>query len=247
MMRRHPLRIAGLITLVLLAGLLLLLFSPLAAPKTPEVKLPQLQDRLPEQTSAAVPGELTQVEVNPQTVQAVISTLTRPDSYSRTILVNSYWAEGSRSAVVRVWARGSLLRMNIQGDGAETNYLMNGNSVTLWYGADTGRRFTYAGSDPYLGDGLQRIPTYEDILTLDPASIREAGCTRTEEGKWRILVAAEDPDFGYLDIYYISLDTGLLEAAEQWDGNDLLYEMSAGEAELSAPDDQFFLLPEPLS
>ena len=244
MKRRHPLLIAGLVTLLLLAALLYFLFlSPLTVPKTAEVRLPELTERLPEQTGAAVPQELLQVEVNPQTVQAVIATLNRPDSYSRSIRASSYWDGGSSSALIRVWVRGSQLRMNISGDGAERNYLMDGNTVTLWYGDDTSRRYTYGGNDPHLADGLQRIPTYEDILALDPSAIREAGCTMGDGGKWRILVAAEDQDFGYLDIYYISLNTGLLEAAEQWDGDSLIYTMNAGEAELSAPDDQLFLPP----
>lgn len=244
MKRKHPLLIAGIVTLLLLAALLLFLFSPWAASKTAEVKLPELLDRLPEQSSAAVPRELQQVEVNPQTVQAVIATLNRPDSYSRSIRVNSYWEGGSRTVLIRVWIKGSLLRLNIVGEDAEKNYLMEDNTVTMWYGNDTDHLFTYSGEDPSLADGLQRIPTYEDILKLDPARILEAGCTRTESGKWLILVEAENEDFGYLDIYYISLDTGLLEAAEQWDKGELIYSMSAGEAELSAPSDQLFLLPE---
>ena len=55
-------------------------------------------------------------------------------------------------------------------------------------------------------------------------------------------MTAKDPDFDYLDIYYVSLDTGLLVGAEQWDGDTLIYRMTAGEAELSAPSDQLFLL-----
>ena len=55
-------------------------------------------------------------------------------------------------------------------------------------------------------------------------------------------MAAVNPDFNYLDIYYISLDTGLLVGAEQWDGDTLIYRMTAGEADLSAPSDQLFLL-----
>ena len=241
--KRHPLTVAGILTLALLAVLVLFLISPWASPKTAEVRLPELQDRLPEQTGAAVPRELEQVEVNPQTVQAVIATLRRPDSYSRSIRVNSYWEGGKRAALIRVWVKGSRIRMNILGDAAETNYLMDGDTVTLWYGDDSASRYTYTGADPRLADALQRIPTYEDVLGLDPASIREAGCTLGEDGKWRILVSAVDRDFGYLDVYWLSLETGLLEAAEQWDGDSLIYDMTSGVAELSAPDDQLFLLP----
>ena len=139
---------------------------------------------------------------------------------------------------------GTLARnLNVVGSEREMNYLLDAEGVlTLWYGSDMERRYTYNKADARLGDSLQRIPTYEDILSLDPASIRAAGCFQTEDGKWRILVSAVDPDFGYLDSYSISLDTGLLVGAEQWDGDTLIYQMTAGEADLSAPADQLFLL-----
>ena len=241
---RHPLTIAGIVTVVLLAALLLFLFSPWAKPQTPAVKLPELQDHLPEQTGAAIPQELVLVEVNPQTVQSVIATLDRPESYSRSIRINTYWDGGSSTSLIRIWAKNSLVRMNVLGMGEEKNLLLEDNTLILWYGNDTSRLFTYRGDDPHLADSLQRIPTYEDILTLDPSAIRDAGCATTAEGKWQIVVAAVDQDFGYLNTYYISLETGLLEAAEQWDGETCVYSMSAGEADLSAPDDQLFLLPE---
>ena len=242
MKRISSLTVAVIATLVLLAGILLFLASPLAAQKTAEVHLPEIRDRLPEQTGAAVPRELTQVEVNPETVQAVLATLNRPESYSRTLQVFQFWDGGGRSAEIRVWVRSGAVRLNIIGADREVNYLLEGEVLTLWYGSDMSRRYTYAGADARLGDSLQRIPTYEDILSLDPACILEAGCACSEDGKWRILVTAKDSDFDYLDIYYVSLDTGLLVGAEQWDGDTLIYRMTAGEAELSAPSDQLFLL-----
>ncbi len=242
MKRLSSLGIAVIATLVLLAGILLFLASPLSAKKTAEVHLPEIQDRLPEHTGAAVPRELTQVEVNPDTVQAVISTLNRPDSYSRTLQVFQFWDGGGRTAEIRVWVRSGTVRLNIVGAEREINYLLDGDVLTLWYGSDMNHRYTYNKADARLGDSLQRIPTYEDILSLDPTSIRDAGCTCTESGKWRILVSTVDPDFNYLDIYYVSLDTGLLVGAEQWDGDTLIYRMTAGEADLSAPSDQLFLL-----
>ncbi len=242
MKRISSLTVAVIATLVLLAGILLFLASPFASRKTAEVHLPEIQDRLPEHTGAAVPRELTQVEVNPATVQAVLATLNRPDSYSRTLQVYQFWDGGGRTADIRVWVRNGAVRLNIVGAEREVNYLLEGDVLTLWYGSDMSRRYTYAGADARLGDSLQRIPTYEDILSLDPASIREAGCTSAEDGKWRIMVTAQDSEFGYLDIYYVSLDTGLLVGAEQWDGGTLIYRMTAGEADLSAPSDQLFLL-----
>lgn len=241
MKRISSLTVAVIATLVLLAGILLFLFSPLSARKTAEVHLPEIQEQLPEHTGAAVPRELTQVEVNAETVQAVVATLRRPESYSRILQVFQYWEGGGRTAEIQVWVRNGAVRLSIAGTDGEVNYLLEGNVVTLWYGSDMSRRYSYVGADARMGDSLQRIPTYEDILSLDPSCIQEAGCFRTEEGKWQILVSVRDPVFNYLDIYYISLDTGLLVGAEQWDGTELIYRMSAGEADLSAPSDQLFL------
>ena len=234
---------AGIGTLALLAALILLLFSSWTARKTAEVHLPETQARLPGESLPAVPEELALVKVEPDTVQAVIATLHRPDSYSRSISVESMWDSGIRTAQIDVWVKNGMQRMTVTENGARKQYLLIDGELTVWQEEDPGRRFTYSGGGS-LGDSLQRIPTYEDLLTLDPARIRTAGCTRTERGKWRILVTADSAELGYLDVYYISLDTGLLEAAEQWDGDSCVYRMQAGEADLSAPDDQLFRLPD---
>jgi hypothetical protein len=44
-------------------------------------------------------------------------------------------------------------------------------------------------------------------------------------------------------IYYISIDTGLLDAAERRDGDRVVYRMTAEQADLAAPEDNAFLLP----
>ena len=131
MKRLSSLAIAVIATLVLLAGILLFLASPLSAKKTAEVHLPEIQDRLPEHTGAAVPRELTQVDVNPETVQAVISTLNRPDSYSRTLQVFQFWAGGGRTSEIRVWVRSGDVRLNGCAGRVNARTVSGESNVTL--------------------------------------------------------------------------------------------------------------------
>ena len=44
-------------------------------------------------------------------------------------------------------------------------------------------------------------------------------------------------------VYYISIDTGLLEAAERRDGDKVIYRLTSEQADLAAPGDEMFLLP----
>ena len=78
------------------------------------------------------------------------------------------------------------------------------------------------------------------MLALEPGQIEEAGYVE-QDGVWRILVAAREEPTGYLMRYYVSIETGLLEAADRLDGNDLIYTMRAQQADLAAPEDEVFL------
>ena len=86
------------------------------------------------------------------------------------------------------------------------------------------------------------LPTYEDLLDLDPARIEDAGYVNLY-GTWRIMAAVREQPTGYLMVYYVSVETGLLEAAERRDGDRIVYRMTAEQADLTMPDDSVFLLP----
>ena len=88
----------------------------------------------------------------------------------------------------------------------------------------------------------QQEDPYEDLLDLDPAQIEEAGYVNLY-GTWRIMAAVREKPTEYLMIYYVSIETGLLEAAERRDGDRVIYRMTAEQADLAAPEDDVFLLP----
>jgi hypothetical protein len=181
-------------------------------------------------------------EVTPETVQAVVRTLARPESYSRRMLVNSYWEGGSRNWQIQVWQKNGVERIRITSGGEEDkNILLADDEVCIWYG-DGPEIFRAPADAELLGDALQMLPRYEDLLSLDKSQIEEAGYVNLY-GTWRIMAAVREQPTGCLMVYYISIETGLLEAAERRDGEKLVYRMTSEQADLSAPEDGMFLLP----
>jgi len=226
---------------VLAAAVLLALHFGWFDRETARVTLPDTATPVP----AGEPGGdagLTLAAVTPETVQAVVGTLARPDGYARELRVTDYWDGGSRSWNVRVWQKGGATRIALTPeDGAEDTkniLLLPDGSVSIWY--SEGEVFTSALGDATLADTLQMIPTYEEILTLDSERIEDAGYVRRGESDLIRVTAREEPT-GCLMSYYISTETGLLEAAERYDGEKLVYRMIAGAAELAAPSDYIFV------
>jgi hypothetical protein len=250
-MERGKITVFAVTTAVLITAAALLAFFYMGlGNKTPPVTFPEATNS--GNTGQTEPGEgsgseLTFAEVTPETVQAAIKTLKRPDSYSRSINIESYWDGGGVKYEVNTWLKNSETRLTIKTDNWDEakNVLLKNTYMYIWYGDNTKDYYRTKRSgvlaDNTLSDALQMIPTYEDVLELDTSDILEAAYVQ-QPGGWRIMVAAEDSDLGYSDIYYVSIDTGLLEAAETYDGDTLIFRMSAGEAELSTPDDSFFRL-----
>ncbi len=190
-------------------------------------------------------GGAVLAEVTPETVQAVVSTLARPDSYSRRLLVSSYWEGGSQSWMVQVWQKNKATRIRITSQEAgeeEKNLLLGDGELSIWYG-DGPEVFRDEAARKTSADILQMIPSYEDLLTLDPALIEDAGYVNLY-GTWRIMAAVREKTTDYLMVYYVSTETGLLEAAERREGDRIVYRMTAEQADLAAPDDEVFRLPE---
>ncbi len=188
-------------------------------------------------------GGAVVAEVTPETVQAVVRTLSRPDSYSRRLLVSSYWEGGSQTWPIQVWQKSGATRIRIssQGTEEEKNILLEDGVLHLWYGEGP-EVFRYEPEEETAADLLQMLPTYEDLLELDTDRIEEAGYVNLY-GTWRIMAAVREKPTDYLMIYYISIDTGLLDAAERRDGDRVVYRMTAEQADLAAPEDSAFLLP----
>jgi len=244
-MRARTWFLSGLGVLLLVGAVVLSLRFGWFETRTSPVVLP---DTTAVPTAENENGEgdpLVLADVTPETVQAVVSTLNRPDGYERQLTVTSFWSDGSRTWQVMVWQKGAAVRIRIDSeDGTQPskNILLRSGILNIWY-EDPGEDYQTRIDPETPSDILQYLPRYEDLLEVDPGQIEEAGYVESE-GVWRIMASVREEPTQYRMVYYISIETGLLEAAERWDGDRLIYRMIAQQAELAAPDDRVFFLPE---
>lgn len=212
--------------------------------KTPEVVLPSLTplpSDVPDGPSGA--GNYQRVEVTPQTVQQVVATLERPESYARTITAETLGAGGQfgvTQATVTVdggWTQTALTLP----DHRTQHSLIGGGRRYVWYGAErTWREYDAA---EHSADLSQRLPTYEDVLTADKADIVHAEYALSEQLPC-IYIAVLEPSTGYVESYWVSVDTGLLVHAESSKDGEVFYRMSGYTVETPATPGQSFALPD---
>lgn len=196
--------------------------------ETPEVILPTVESstpeggQSPEQEDA---GTHQTVSVTPQTVQSVIATLERTDSYYRQITVEQFWVGGASSTAVQTWVDHSWTHSRQQtASGVVRHDLTGPDQSYFWY--DGYSRYETASADDRSADLAQRIPTYETVLELDPDSITAAGYMLQGELPC-IYVCSEDSDSRTTREYWVSVDNGLLVCAELRLNGEVIYRMSA--------------------
>ena len=185
-------------------------------------------------------GAAVPLDVTPDTVQAVIATLSRPTRYRRTATVRRTWSGGERDTPLVVTVSGRWTRVDrALPDGTTRHAVTDGVTTYLWYG-DGGTVITVpAGS--VSADNEQLIPTYEDVLRLPRARIASADYHRIESGIDCIYVETTQED-SRKERYWIGVSTGLLVAAEMLLDENSIYWMEAAEPEEPPPD--AFTLPD---
>lgn len=213
---------------------------------TPEVRLPEETAKpssIPDSGTEPTPTDGLDdreyiLTVRPDTVQAVLASMKRPEGYSRTLKEERFWEGGSSLTQVSVWQKNGMTRIRLESeDGTVKNLLVRDGTVRIWYDGTPGSR-TVENADSTLSDLLQGLPTYEDILALNPEKITAASFQSEGEIGFISVTVTEG---GYTTVYEISTDSGLLERAERYEGETLIYRMCAEEAELAAPADSWFM------
>lgn len=232
--------IVAVVALAVLYSFCLNLFAP-----TPRLELADpdaVQSTGPAGQQSGRPGGEV-VEVTPRTVQSLIASLTRYESYRRTVSVEYYAVDGSSLGAVsaQVWADGGWTRCSAAlGSGAVENTVVGDGRLWLWYDKDR----VYSGpADGRAADLSQRLPTYEDVLELDKDDITAAGYEE-KDGQSCVYVEAKTP-FDNTERYWVSVDSGLLVAAETERDGAVVYAMSA--RDVVSPLDQtdgIFTLPD---
>ena len=150
-------------------------------------------------------SRLNVVEITPETVGVAISVRSRPLSYSRTQVVETFWSGGSGQSVSQVYVSGSRTRLDTQlPDGSVRHTLVSGDSAGVWYDDET--EWAALGAGPLAADQSARMPTYETVRDL-PASSIAAADYRTLDGLSCIYVETRPDGAGYADFYWVSVDS----------------------------------------
>ena len=182
------------------------------------------------------------ISISPQTVQAAISTLDRPVAYQRQQTVETFWSNGSGKSVSQVSVSGEYTRIDTtMADSSISHMLVSGGAIATWY--DEEETWTTLYSSQFTADIAQRMLTYESVLALPKSSIMQADY-RDHNGQYCIYVATEEDADGYAEQYWVSVENGLLIAAERAHFGKLVYRFSADQLETEEPESDLFLLPD---
>ncbi len=190
-------------------------------------------------------GQYLPVEVTVDTVQEVISTLHRSDSYTREIQIQDIWGQDSSGlTTINVWVDDNFTRTQAQlPSNRVQNTLIDGDTLYLWY--DQSQRYLTLAADETSSDLVQRFPSYEDILALDPEQIVDARYTDFSEELSRcIYVEVQEATLDYLYRYWVDIDSGLLVAAETEADGLVVYRMSSSSLQSPCPAMASFQLPD---
>lgn len=185
---------------------------------------------------------LTVVEVTPQTVQSAIATLSRPESYRRTVTVEQFWDGGSAAyeSVITAYRNWSRIDRNMP-DGRIRHTVIGSDLTYVWYNYENHVYTAQAGI--VSADHEQTIPTYEDVLKL-PIEMIAVSDYRKISDENCIYVETYSDEAGYVTRYWISVDTGLLTVAEKLVDENPVYRMAALTVDLVPPNPAEFILPD---
>lgn len=236
-------RIAVLIAVVMVAAVFGSFGFSLFSARPPEIVLPTVQpDSSADSSSVAGDDHGLRVDVTVDTVQAVIASLDRAGSYYRQLSVQTLWDGGSSTTSVQTWVDdGYTFVRSVPSVGQSRYSLTTPDAVHYWYGGSSAWRTAPKGS--LSADLSQRIPTYEDVLSLDKQNIRTAGFEAYGDHPC-IYVETHLEELDYLERYWISVESGLLIAAQTWKTDEMVYSVNAtAPIQTPCPTDVVFALP----
>ncbi|MEG1657543.1 MAG: hypothetical protein RR288_00665 [Oscillibacter sp.] len=241
--KRRVSKISAAIAVAMVLIIALLMSTSLR--RTAHITLPT-ETAPSDQTPGGTPGEdnaTEQVAITPETVQIAIETLARPAAYRRSVAVEQFWSGGSSALNTTVSVSGGYTRTDRTLVDGRVRHSITGNGQTyIWYNEET-----TLFSGPAAGitaDDEQSIPTYETILTLPTASIAKADYRALAEGVNCIYVETVPDAEGYLLRYWVSVDSGLLAAAERERDGTVVYRMASLAVDTAQPTPADFTLPD---
>lgn len=216
---------------------------------TEPIPLPDIRQVTPPPTAdVSEPDTKGHVEITRENIRAVISTLKRPDTYSREVLIETFWENGKAEYLIKTDVTNGVTSLHIlQPSSLEKRIIVTPDTLYIWYEGD---KIPYSGEIGSAGnayrtaDEWQMLVHYEELLVLDQNNIVEAGY-EIVDGEDYIFVVCLSPLLGYTKKYYVSIDYGLVTGAGEYDETGaLVYRMTTGKCLIGEIDPTSFILPD---
>ena len=213
---------------------------------TPKIVLPDVSQSDSSdfvQSDPSHTGLYQSVSVTTETVQNVVATLHRLDSYYRQVTVERHWEDGSSLSTIQVWSdEGWTHCRQVLPSGAIRHDLTSPDMLYYWY--EGSQSYESITADERSADLAQHLPTYETILSLDPRDITAAGY-ELMEGFPCVYVETHPEGSQSITRYWVSVDSGLLICAQAQQNDTVIYRMTAFEPiQAPCPADVSFQLPD---
>ena len=186
---------------------------------------------------------LKAVTVSVDNIQDIIQAMKRPDRYRLSVNTTLYYDGGQSTfgAESHVWGERKKIVVYNSDGLAVSHCLISGGNIYMWSG---GSRSYYSGKlGSFTADDYMYIPTYEDIIYLDKQDILSADFSLYNE-MYCICIEVQDKMSGYRSLYYISAENGLLAGAQSFDGEDLVYSLTADILDFEGKEEDIFALPD---
>lgn len=218
--------IAFSITMILVVAIFTSLGRSILSLTTPHVVLPTLSSSTSNPLEYTGNSSLYQVTVTPHNVQSVIKSLVISQSYYRNLQTTLFWGTGDgqfTQTSAELWYHQGVSHVKKTLPSGEIRHdMIHEDSIYYWYeGEDT---YLTKPSHLYGAEYAQSIPSYETVLDLDVSAIHVADFQTKEQIPCIYIEATPAPLF-YTERYWVSVETGLLVAAETYEGDKLIYRM----------------------
>lgn len=231
------------VALAALALIVVLLFSRMSMERSHKVELAETDSTQDgdDKYARANREAIRRVEVTPQTVRFVVERLARPENYSRSVTVERFWNGGSGVTEIAARVASGWTRVDVTDENGTQRHVITGEGKSwIWYNDS---KKVFSAASVLEADEEQSIPTYEDVLRREPASIAAADYRKLDELSC-IYVETVADEMGYVERDWVSVESGLLVASERELNGELVYRMTALSSESGSVTTEAFALPD---
>ena len=185
---------------------------------------------------------LRSVTVDRTNIKKLIGAMQRPESYHLVVGTTLYYSGGQTTTGADGYISGGRYKSVVyDAAGGARHCLICGEDAYIWNQSSSDVYIGKAGS--FTGDNSLWIPTYELLLELEDDNILAADYALYGD-QYCLAVESRDGLSGNRVLYYISVEHGLLVGAQSFEGDTLVYAMTAEVLPLSEDPDVIFKLPD---